>query len=223
MNSHISWQNIKIERSFRKLTHKWIDSYKIKKVLKDACQFDLSQSMKIHDIFHIFLLRTAVNNLLINQIQSFSSSIVINDEKKEYEVNDIMNSRYHYEKLQYRIAWIDHFSDRAWYSAENFQNNSKEILNDYHHRYSAKSESKIRLVTTIETMLSQWIKDEHKEAKQLIQDVLNRMKAEMKENVRKRSISTGTNVSKVCRIQLENSGPFSVSLKSLIRTERITR
>jgi hypothetical protein len=143
--------------------------------------------MKIHDIFHIFLLRLAVNDLLIDQIQSFSSLIVINDEKKEYEVNDILNNKYHYEKLQYRIAWTDHSSDRAWYSAENFQNNSKEILNDYHQRYSVKFESKMRLIVIIQTMLSQWIKDEHKEAKQLIQDILNRMKAKMKENNRMRS------------------------------------
>jgi hypothetical protein len=27
--------------------------------------------------------------------------------------------------LQYRIIWIDHLSDRAWYSAENFEH-SKE-------------------------------------------------------------------------------------------------
>jgi hypothetical protein len=88
--------------------------------------------------------------------------------------------------LQYKVAWIDHFSDRAWYSTENFQNHSKEILNDYHQRYFEKFESKLRLIVIIEAMLSQWIKNEHKEAKQLIQNVLNRMKAEMKENRRKR-------------------------------------
>jgi hypothetical protein len=45
-------------------------------------------------------------------------------------------------------------------------------------------------------MLSQWIRDEHREAKQLIQDVLNKMKAKMKENDRKRSSkdSFGTNL-----------------------------
>ncbi len=158
-------KNIKIERSFRKLNHKWIESYKIKKILKDACQFDLSQSMKIHDIFHIFLLRIAVNDFLTDQIQSSSSSIVIDDEKEEYEVNDILNSRYHYEKLQYRVAWIDHLSDRAWYSAENFQNHSKEILDDYHRKYSEKLESKLRLIVIIEAMLSQWIRNEHRETK----------------------------------------------------------
>jgi hypothetical protein len=181
-------KNIKIERSFRKLDHKWIESYKIKKVLKDVCQLDLSQSMKIHDTFHISLLRKTAIDSLIEQIQSPSSSIVIDeDEEEKYEINDILDSRYHYDKLQYRVVWIDHLSDRIWYSAENFQNHSKEILNDYHQRYSIKSESKMQLIAIIETMLSEWIRKEHKETKQLIQNVLNRMKSEMKENDRKRS------------------------------------
>jgi hypothetical protein len=93
---------------------------------------------------------------------------VMKDEEEEYEVNDILNSKYHYEKLQYKIAWIDHFSDRAWYSAENFQNHSKEILNDYHQRYSEKFDSTLRLIVIIEAMLSQWIRNEHKKTKLLI-------------------------------------------------------
>jgi predicted metal-dependent hydrolase len=142
--------------------------------------------MKIHDTFHISLLRKAAIDFLTEQIQSSSSSIVIDEQnEEEYEMNDILNSRYHYEKLQYKITWIDHSSNRAWYSAENFQNHSKEILKDYHQRYSAKSESKLKLIAIIETILSQWVKDEHKEAKQLIQNVLNRMKAKMN-NDRKR-------------------------------------
>ncbi len=182
-------KNINTERSFRKLNHKWIDSYKIKKIMTNVCQLNLSQSMKIHDTFHISLLRFAATDLLTEQIQSSSFSIIVEDEKKEYEINDILNSRYHYEKLQYKVAWIDHLSDKAWYSAENFQNHSKEILNDYHQRYFEKLESKLKLIVIIEAMLSQWIRDEHREAKQLIQNVLNKMKTEMKENDRMRSKS----------------------------------
>jgi hypothetical protein len=132
-------KNIKIERSFRKLNHKWIDSFNIKKMLKNVCQLNLSQSMKIHNIFHISLLRKAATKSLIHQIQSLSSSIVINeDEKKKYEINDILDNQYHYEKLQYRIVWTDHSSNRTWYSTKNFQNHSKEILNDCHRRYLTK-------------------------------------------------------------------------------------
>ncbi len=164
----LSIKNIKTKRSLKKLNHEWIDSFKIKKILKNACQLNLSQSMEIHDTFHTSLLRIAATNSLIDQNQSSSSLIVMKDEEEEYEVNDILNSKYHYEKLQYKIAWIDHFSDRAWYSAENFQNHSKEILNDYHQRYSEKFDSTLRLIVIIEAMLSQWIRNEHKKTKLLI-------------------------------------------------------
>jgi hypothetical protein len=179
-------KNIKIERFFRKLNQKWIDLYKIKKVLKDVCQLELSFLMKIHDTFHIFLLRYAATNFLTEQVQSSSLSIIVNEEA-EYKVDDILNSRYHYEKLQYKVTWIDYSSNRAWYSTENFQNHSKEILNDYHKRYFEKAESNLRLIVIIEAMLSDWIKNEHKKTKKLIQNVLNKMKTKMKENDRTRS------------------------------------
>ncbi len=59
-------KNVKIERSSRKLNHKMIKSYKIKKILKDVCQLYLSSSMKIHDTFHTFLLRSTSTNSLID-------------------------------------------------------------------------------------------------------------------------------------------------------------
>jgi hypothetical protein len=175
-------KNIKTKRSFRKLDHKWIESYKIKKILKEACQLDFLSSMKIHDTFHISLLRSAATDSLTEQIQLSSLSVVVNEEE-EYEMNDILNSRYHYDKLQYKVVWIDHFSDRAWYSTENFEH-FKNILKNYHQRYSEKLDSALRMIVIIETMLSQWIKNEHKEAKQLIQDVFNEMKADMNEQKR---------------------------------------
>ncbi len=59
--------------------------------------------MKIHDTFHTFLLRFATIDSFIEQIQSSSFSIMIEEEEK-YEIDDILNNRYHYEKLQYRIT-----------------------------------------------------------------------------------------------------------------------
>jgi hypothetical protein len=66
--------------------------------------------------------------------------------------------------LQYKIVWIDHFLDRAWYSTKNFEH-SKNILANFHQRYSQKSESDLRMIVIIETMLSHWIWNEHEDAK----------------------------------------------------------
>ncbi len=73
-------------------------------MMKEACQLNLSFSMKIHDTFHISLLRLAATDSLTEQIQPPSPPIIVEDEEKEYEMNDILDSRYHYEKLQYRVA-----------------------------------------------------------------------------------------------------------------------
>ncbi len=176
-------KHIKTERSFKKLNHKWIESYKIKKMMNEACQLNLSSSMKIHDIFHTSLLRKVAIDFFIEQISSSSSSIVVEDEEKEYEMNDILNSRYHYEKLQYKVVWTDHSSDRAWYFAENFQKHSKEILIDYHQKYSNKSESELRLIASIASMIDHfyWLQ----QAKNLVKDILNKMQTKMKKNNRK--------------------------------------
>jgi hypothetical protein len=180
-------KNIKTERSSRKLNHKWIESYKIKKIVRNACQLDLSQSMKIHDTFHISLLRKVANDSLTEQIQSSSSSIVIDDQnEEEYEIDDILNSRYHYEKLQYKVVWTDHSSDRAWYFAENFQEHSKEIFIDYHQRYSDKSGSELRLIASIASMTDHfyWLQ----QAKNLVKDILNKMQTEMKKKTTGKSL-----------------------------------
>jgi hypothetical protein len=188
-------KNIKTKRSFRKLNHKWIDFYKIRKILKEACQLELSSSMKIHDTFHTSLLRLAVTNSLTEQIQSPSLSIVIDDQnEEEYEIDDILNSRYHYEKLQYKVVWTDHSSDRAWYFAENFQKHSKEILIDYHQRYLDKSESELRLIASIASMTDHfyWLQ----QAKNLVKDTLNKMQAKMKKDNRK-ELSKDSSVTKI--------------------------
>jgi predicted metal-dependent hydrolase len=141
--------------------------------------------MKIYDTFYISLLRLTSNDFFIKQIQSSSSLIVIK-EKNKYKINDILDNQYHYEKLQYKIAWTNHASNRTWYSAKNFLNHSKEILDDYYRRYFIKFELKMRRIAIIKAILSQWIKKKHKKTKQLIQNVLNRMKTKMKKNDRKR-------------------------------------
>jgi hypothetical protein len=176
-------KHIKIKRSFRKLNHKWIESYKIKKMMKEACELNLSSLMKIHDIFYTSLLRKVAIDFFIEQISSSSSSIIIENEEKEYEMNNILNNRYYYEKLQYKVVWTDHSSNRAEYFAENFQKYSKKILVDYHQRYSNKSKSKLRLIASMTSMIDYfyWLQ----QVKNLVKDILNKMQAKMKKDNQK--------------------------------------
>jgi hypothetical protein len=135
----LSTKNIKIARSSKKLNWKMINSYRTKKMLSVNCQLNLSDLMKIHDIFHISLLRKTSNDSLLDQILKSSSSIIV-DEKKEYELNDIFDFKKieRNKKLQYKISWKNYSSDSTWYSTGNFEN-SKKILIDFHQRYSIKS------------------------------------------------------------------------------------
>jgi hypothetical protein len=83
----------------------------------------------------------------------------MNDEKK-YKMNDILNSRYHYDKLQYKVVWTNHSSNKAWYLTKNFEH-FKNIFKNYHQRYFEKFESETKLIVIVKAMLSQWIKNEH--------------------------------------------------------------
>jgi hypothetical protein len=61
--------------------------------------------MRIHDTFHIFLLRKASNDSLSDQILKSPPPIII-DEEEEYELNDVLNFRKagRNKKLQYKVS-----------------------------------------------------------------------------------------------------------------------
>jgi hypothetical protein len=209
----LSIRNIKTNKSLKKLNHKMIDFYRVLKILKKACQLKLSTSMKIHDTFHISLLRSAFINSLTDQIQSSSFSIIIN-EKKEYEINDILDNRYHYNKLQYRVSWIEHSLNDAWYSAENFDY-AKKIIEDYHVRYSSKSKSALRrdeahtanaitwineISTLIEKKLieARWFLNQAKEMRKTFS-------SKWIENIKKKNFLSRKEISSIERIAIINT------------------
>ena len=113
-----------------------IKSFKIIKFFSNICQFEFSKSMKIHDIFHISFLKLAIADFLFEQIQSSSSSIMINEEN-EYEIEKILNSKLLKNKLHYKIKWKNYLSNDKWYSVDNFEN-SQNLIANFHVKNSAK-------------------------------------------------------------------------------------
>ncbi len=73
-------RNIVTARSFKKLNDKMLDSFQITESVDSFYKLKLSETMRIHDVFHSELLRSAVDDSLSGQKNEPSKSIVINDE-----------------------------------------------------------------------------------------------------------------------------------------------
>ncbi len=73
-------RNIVTARSFKKLDDKMLDSFINLDFIDSSYKLKLSESMHVHDVFHSDLLRSVVDDLLPDQKNEHSDSIVINDE-----------------------------------------------------------------------------------------------------------------------------------------------
>jgi len=103
-------RNIVTARSFKKLDDKMLDSFTNLDFVDSLYKLELSESMRVHDVFHSDLLRSAADDLLPDQKNESSGSIVVNDEN-EWEIDDILNSRRYRRRLQYRVKWNDYDND----------------------------------------------------------------------------------------------------------------
>jgi hypothetical protein len=173
-----------------------LESFKILKKRENSYKLDLSNEMNIHSVFHTSLLRKNSQNSLLEQLISSSSSVVIDGEQK-FDVEDIIDSRLTErsinKRLQYKIRWVKHSSNRKWYSIENFDN-AKDIVADYHQRYLDKSNSHFLAIQTLFIFLMthlinsfSWAQKGIQKAKNLIENILNKMKQEMKFSITKQT------------------------------------
>ncbi len=132
-------RNIITARSFKKLNDKMLDSFQITESVDSFYKLKLSETMRIHDVFHSELLRSAVDDSLSDQKNESSRSIVINDEDK-WKINDILNSRRYRRRLQYWVKWKNYDNDLNWYNADDDEfMNAQEKIDDFHIKYSRKA------------------------------------------------------------------------------------
>ncbi len=132
-------RNIITARFFKKLNDKMLDSFINLDLVDSSYKLKLSKSMHVHDVFHSDLLHSVVDDLLSDQKNELSDSIVINDED-EWEIDDILNSRWYWRRLQYRVKWNDYDNDLNWYNADDDEfMNVQKIIDDFHIWYLNKS------------------------------------------------------------------------------------
>ena len=73
-------RNIITARFFKKLDDKMLDSFTNLDLVDSSYKLKLLKSMHVYDVFHSDLLRSVVDNLLPDQKNELSDSIVINNE-----------------------------------------------------------------------------------------------------------------------------------------------
>ena len=110
--------NIKIKRASKKLDHWSIESFMIKRNIKNlSYELDLSVNMRIHSVFHAFMLQSC-NQFIPLQTQSTS---IKSDE--EYEVERILGKKTISETAHYLVKWKEYnISESTWEPKKNLRN-----------------------------------------------------------------------------------------------------
>ena len=133
----LSTENIRTQRPSRKLDHRQMGRYEIiRKVGPTSYELRLPETLRIHPVFHASLLRLDPDDPLPNQVIPPAPPVIV-DGEEEWEVEEILDSRWHYGRLQYRIQWVNGEPDLEWYNAHGF-NNAPELTAAFHERYPNK-------------------------------------------------------------------------------------
>ena len=138
-------RHIKTVRSFDKLNDKKLNSFKVIKRRDIVYELELFDDMHIHLVFHSWLLKKNSKNSLKEQ-QNDSSKLVVADEMLEWKLDDIVQFRYRYHRLQYRCKWSNWNShDRIWYYVDDDEFlNAQDIVNVFHEANSETAEFALR-------------------------------------------------------------------------------
>jgi hypothetical protein len=81
-----------------------LESFKILKKRNNSYRLGLSIEMNIYSMFHISLLRKDFENSLSRQI-IFSSSLVVIDDEKKFDVKNIIDSRLTKKSINKRLQY----------------------------------------------------------------------------------------------------------------------
>src|SRR5258706_16450681 len=104
----LSLQNYSSDHPMKKLNHKWASPFTITKVISPAAiKLHLStQEKNIHPIIPISIVCPYIPDEIVEQLQPLQPGPVMVDDQEEYEVEEILDSRFRWGKLWYLVKFV---------------------------------------------------------------------------------------------------------------------
>ena len=120
---YLQTDNIKTKWKSKKLNYKSIESFMILRNIKNlSYELELSTKIKIHSVFHAFMLQQYNQDI---SIQIIKTSIELNN---EYEVEIILEKKTISEKSYYLIKWKRYnISENIWEFKDNLNNCARTL------------------------------------------------------------------------------------------------
>ena len=94
----------------------------IESVGASAVRLHQPATVQIHPVFHVSLLELAADDPYPGQVSPPPSAVIV-DGEEEWEVETILDSRLHYNRLQYLIKWKG-YSAHTWQTPTDLENSS---------------------------------------------------------------------------------------------------
>ena len=130
--------NIKTQRPSKKLDDKYLGPYQIERVLgKNVVKLALPETMKIHPVFHVSLIKPEKESKISGRQQEPSKPVIVEGEE-EWEVEKILDAKKVRGQLRYLVSWKGFGKqDRTWEPIENLEN-AKETVEEFYKKYLKK-------------------------------------------------------------------------------------
>jgi hypothetical protein len=96
----LNFKNIHTLKLFKKLDHKYYESFEMQDLVeKQTYKFNLSHTFRIHNVFHVFLLKSFKKRF----DEMITSFLIMINEKKHDEMKLILNNKLYRKRLQYLV------------------------------------------------------------------------------------------------------------------------